>query len=154
MLWNARLKGQKKQKQYYSGKKKKHTIKVEFTVSKRQKKIKRVRVGKGKVHDFKMYKQKPVKLGKNKKGKLDKGYQGIQKIQTQCEIPIKKKKGQKLTKEEKRFNSKLARDRIIVEHINRKVKIFRIFSSRYRNRRNRFGIRINLVAAIINLMPS
>jgi len=100
-----------------------------------------------------MYKQQPVKLGKNKTGKLDKGYQGIQKMQSQCEVPIKKKKDQKLTKEEKRFNRQHAKERIIVEHINRKVKIFRIFSSKYRNRRNRFGIRINLIAAIINLMP-
>jgi len=133
--------------------KKRHTIKVEFVASKREKKIKRVRIEKGKVHDFEMYKQQPVKLGKNKIGKLDKGYQGIQKMQSQCEVPIKKKKGQKLTKEEKRFNRQHSKERIIVEHVNRKVKVFRIFSSKYRNRRNRFGIRINLIAAIINLMP-
>ena len=106
------------------------------------------------MHDFKIYKQKPVRMGGNKKGKADKGYQGIQKIQSQCEIPAKKKKGKKLTKEEKRFNREHARERIIIEHINRKVKIFRIFSSRYRNRRNRFGIRINLIAAIVNWMSS
>lgn len=101
-----------------------------------------------------MYKEKPITLGKNKKVIADKGYQGIREIHSKSETPIKKKKGQKLSKEEKQYNRDLSKRRIIVEHINRKVKIFRIFSSRYRNRRNRFGIRINLIAAMINSLPS
>jgi hypothetical protein len=32
--------------------------------------------------------------------------------------------------------------------IHRKLKIFRILSERYRNRRKRFGLRFNLIAAI------
>lgn len=121
-------------------------------LSKKEKKAKRVQIAKGKMHDFKMYKKKPVRIGKRKKGKADKGYQGIQKRDSRWSIPIKKKKGQKLTKEEKAFNREHAKERIIIEHFNRKIKIFRIFSSRYRNRRNRFGQRINLVVAIINMM--
>ena len=101
-----------------------------------------------------MYKEKPIVLGKNKKVIADKGYQGIREIHSESETPIKKKKGQKLSKEERQYNKELSKRRIIIEHINRKVKIFRIFSSRYRNHKNRFGIRINLIAAIINLLPS
>jgi len=99
-----------------------------------------------------MYKEKPLKLGKNKKVIVDKGYQGIQDIHSESEIPIKKKKNQKLTKEEKKHNRELSKRRIIIEHINRKVKIFRIFSSKYRNRRKRFGLRVNLIVSIINMM--
>jgi len=99
-----------------------------------------------------MYKKKPLKLGKNKKVIADKGYQGIQDIHSKSEIPIKKKKNQKLTKEEKNHNRELSKRRIIIEHINRKVKIFRIFSSKYRNRRKRFGQRVNLIVSIINMM--
>ena len=154
MLWNVRLKDQKKQKQYYSGKKKRHTLNVELVVSKSQKKIKRVEISKGKVHDFTMYKENPLKLGKHKKVIVDKGYQGIQEIHSESHLPVKKKKGQRLTKEEKMFNKDLAKRRIIIEHINRKVKIFRIFSSKYRNRRKRFGIRVNLIVSIIYMMLS
>jgi hypothetical protein len=34
--------------------------------------------------------------------------------------------------------------------VNRQLKIFRILAERYRNRRKRFGLRFNLIAAIIN----
>jgi len=34
--------------------------------------------------------------------------------------------------------------------MNRKLKIFRILAERYRNRRKRFGLRFNLIAAIVN----
>jgi hypothetical protein len=35
-------------------------------------------------------------------------------------------------------------------HINCRLKIFRILAERYRNRRRRFGLRFNLIAAILN----
>jgi len=37
-----------------------------------------------------------------------------------------------------------------VEHVIRRLKIFRIFSGRYRNRRKRFGWRLNLIAGLLN----
>jgi mobile genetic element len=36
------------------------------------------------------------------------------------------------------------------ENIFAQVKVFKFFSTTYRNRRKRFGLRINLVAGIIN----
>lgn len=36
-----------------------------------------------------------------------------------------------------------------IEHNNR-LKIFRILAERYRNRRRRFGLRFNLISAILN----
>ena len=47
---------------------------------------------------------------------------------------------------------------IVVEHVNRKLKIFRILdvsamprrAERYRNRRKRFGLRFNLISTILN----
>jgi hypothetical protein len=35
-------------------------------------------------------------------------------------------------------------------HVIRRFKIFRIFSGRYRNRRRRFGLRLNLIAGLLN----
>jgi hypothetical protein len=39
---------------------------------------------------------------------------------------------------------------VLAEHVNRKLKIFRILAERYRNRRKPFGLRFNLIAAIVN----
>jgi hypothetical protein len=47
-------------------------------------------------------------------------------------------------------NRELARIRVIGEHINRKLKIFKILADRYRNRRKRFGLRFNLIAGLYN----
>ncbi|WP_301951385.1 transposase family protein, partial [Microcystis aeruginosa] len=42
-------------------------------------------------------------------------------------------KNRKLTELEKEYNKALAKERIIIEHINRKLKIFKILSCKYRN---------------------
>ncbi|WP_036394914.1 transposase family protein, partial [Microcystis aeruginosa] len=51
---------------------------------------------------------------------------------------------------EKEYNKALAKERIIIEHINRKLKTFKILSCKYRNRRRRYSLRVNLLAAIYN----
>jgi transposase len=107
-------------------------------------------VGKGKVHDFRIYKENPIQLGEKIELLADKGYQGINKIHKNSKTPIKKTRKTPLNKDQKKFNKELARERIIVEHVHRKLNIFRILSSRYRNRRRRFGLRINLIAGIYN----
>jgi hypothetical protein len=40
--------------------------------------------------------------------------------------------------------------RVVAEQIHRRLKIFRILAERDRNRRRRFGLRFNLIAAILN----
>jgi hypothetical protein len=37
-----------------------------------------------------------------------------------------------------------------VEHVIRRFKVFRIFAGRYRHRRKRFGLRLNLIAGLLN----
>ena len=44
----------------------------------------------------------------------------------------------------------LSKERSVVEHVIRSLKIFRILAERYRNRRKRFGLRFNLIAALYN----
>jgi hypothetical protein len=80
----------------------------------------------------------------------DKGYLGIKKLHARSRHPKKKTKKNPLAKQEKRDNREINRERIVVEHINRKIKIFKIMTERYRNRRRRFGLGINLICAIIN----
>ena len=80
----------------------------------------------------------------------DKGYQGIQKIHDRSKIPHKKTKKNKLSSEQKKDNRDLASVRIVIEHVYRSLKIFKILSERYRNRRTRFSLRFNLIAGIYN----
>jgi transposase len=80
----------------------------------------------------------------------DKGYQGLDKRYTHSCTPVKKRRKQKRSKAEREHNRLLARLRVVVEHANRRLKIFRILSERYRNRRKRFGLRVNLIAGLLN----
>lgn len=105
---------------------------------------------KGKVHDFRVWKESQIGIGEKTELLADKGYQGIKKIHPNSRTPIKKVKKKCLSKEQKKFNKQLAKERIVVEHVHRRLKIFRILSSRYRNRRRRFGLRINLIAGVYN----
>ncbi len=70
---------------------------------------------------------------------------------------MKKPKRGELNKEQKKSNKELASTRIIIEHVNRSLKVFKILSDfsdrrsvRYRNRCRRFGLRFNLIAALYN----
>ena len=81
---------------------------------------------------------------------VDTGYQGIQKIHAQTQKPQKRSKKKPLTKEEKKINRQISSVRVAVEHVIRKVKVFRIMAERYRNRRKRFALRLNLICAIYN----
>jgi DDE superfamily endonuclease len=74
----------------------------------------------------------------------------MQKIHQNSRIPHKKKRNQSLNLEQKQLNRQLAKERVIIENIHRSLKIFRILSSRYRNRRKRFGLRFNLIAGLYN----
>ena len=81
----------------------------------------------------------------------DSGYLGLKKRHANSRLPAKKSKLHPLTKEQKKDNRQLSRERFVIEHIIRSVKIFRILAERYRNRRKRFGLRFNLIAALYNL---
>ncbi len=105
---------------------------------------------KAKLMIFDYLKPRVVKISELVKVIADKGYQGIAKIHELSETPIKKPKGEKLTQEQKKYNRQLNRLRIGVEHVNRRLKIFKILSYRYRNRHRRFGLRANLIAGIYN----
>ncbi|MCA2878179.1 IS5 family transposase [Microcystis sp. M051S1] len=140
----------KKQKSCYSGKQEYHTLKSQVVADQKSEQVICVRCEKGIVHDFRLWKESKIRLNKEIEILGDKGYQGIQKIHQNSQIPHKKKKKEKLSKEQKKANRQLSQRRIVIEHIHRRLKIFRILSSRYRNRRRRFGLRLNLIAGIYN----
>lgn len=65
-------------------------------------------------------------------------------------MSIKKKKNCRLDDIEKKYNKMIGEIRVAIEHINRQLKTFRILGERYRNRQKRLGLRINLIAALVN----
>ena len=79
------------------------------------------------------------------------GYQGIGSIHSNSALPKKKTKKNPLTKEDKRKNRDLSSERALNENVIGMIKRFKIVSDRYRNRRKRFGLRFNLIAAICNM---
>jgi hypothetical protein len=109
-----------------------------------------VAVSNGKTHDFALFKHSGVRFVRKIKVKTDTGYLGIKKIHSNSEHPIKNSKLRKLTADDKRYNHTLSSERVVNEHAIGFLKRFRILAERYRNRRKRFGLRLNLLAGICN----
>ena len=107
--------------------------------------------GFGKTHDFQLYKDT---IGSHVLGSIkeqaDSGYQGISAFHRNSETPKKKPKGKELADYEKRENRRISRERILIENINAKIKVFNIMKYPYRNRRKRHLLRLNLICGIIN----
>lgn len=106
--------------------------------------------GKGKTHDLKLFRASKMQLRQGAFWLADLGYQGLQKHRPNTELPHKRRRGWELEPYQKRYNRALAKLRLSIEHINAKLKVFRILSERYRCRRRRFGLRFNLIAAVYN----
>lgn len=105
----------------------------------------------GRQHDFRFFKNRRTAIAQATCILADSGYQGLADLHPNSQTPAKKSKLHPLSKEQKASNRALSQKRILIENIIRKLKIFRILSERYRNRRKRFGLRFNLIAAICNM---
>lgn len=139
---------------FYSGKKKRHTLKCQLVVEQATGRIICTFFGKGRRHDFNLFQASGVRFHPQTQSLQDKGYQGMQKLHLNSCLPRKKPRGGQLSREDKLYNRTLARDRVVIEQVNRCLKIFRILAERYRNRRRRFGLRCNLIAALYNYEQS
>src|ERR1700733_10534505 len=139
-----------KQKHYYSGKKKRHTLKSQIVVDKKSSLIICTNFCNGKKHDFKLFKDSKVRWTRNIQGIVDSGYTGIQKLQSRSLLPKKRSRGKPLTKDEKRANQEISSERALNENVIGRLKRFKILGDKYRNRRKRFGLRFNLIAGIQN----
>ena len=138
------------QRQFYSGKQKQHILKCQLVIEPATGRIICTCFGKGRRHDFKLFQASGMHFHPQTQSLQDKGYQGMQTLHANSCLPNKKPRGGKLTRQQKVYNRQLARERVVIEHVNRSLKIFRILAERYRNRRRRFGLRCNLIAALYN----
>ena len=105
----------------------------------------------GKRHDFRLFKESKIQIHPAIGVVTDTEYLGLQKIHVKTQMPKKKSKKNPLTKEDKKRNQQLSRERVLNENVIGSLKRFKIISDRYRNRRKRFTLRFNLIAGIYNL---
>jgi transposase len=105
----------------------------------------------GSKHDFQLFKESHSVISRHICALADTGYQGLVGLHSNSQTPAKKTKLHPLSEEQKANNRAISKKRILIENIIRKLKIFRILSERYRNRRRRFGLRFNLIVAIYNM---
>ncbi len=147
------------QRKFYSGKKKRHTIKTQLVVVRRSgppgpdrgpRKVRIAAVSEsapGRTHDKKLYDRTRVVAPPDAKRTGDSAYVG-----TPLETPARKPKGSELTADQKERNRALSRRRIAAEHGIGKMKVWRIASERYRNPIRRHTLIMKNVAGLHNLM--
>jgi hypothetical protein len=147
------------QREFYSGKKKRHTIKTQVVVVRRTKppgpgaKRRRVRIAAvsescpGKTHDKKVYDRSRVVAPRDAKRTGDTAYIG-----TGLKTPTRKPRGGELTGGQKSENRRVARRRVVAEHGIGKMKVWRVASERYRNPVGRHTLIMKNVAGLHNLM--
>jgi DDE superfamily endonuclease/Helix-turn-helix of DDE superfamily endonuclease len=147
------------QRAFYSGKKRRHTIKNQVVTARRTKppgpgkKPRRLRIAAvsesfpGSVHDKKVYDRTRAVAPPDARRTGDTAYLG-----TSVETPARKPRGGALTAAQKRRNRAVSRRRIVAEHGIGKMKVWRIASERYRNPVRRHTLIMKNVAGLHNLM--
>ncbi|HLD42045.1 MAG TPA: transposase family protein [archaeon] len=147
-----RPKNKKKRRTHYSGKKKKHTVKTQLMTNKKGLIIHKTKHVAGRVHDYELWKRTHPSIPPDIEALVDSGYQGIQTDfpDLKTRIPIKKPRGKQLTKQQKRYNKKLSKERVLVEHAISKVKKFGIIGQEFRNRLNSYDTKMSVVTGIVN----
>ena len=108
-----------RKKIFYSGKKKRHTIKTQLIVNNQGVVIHKLRYKKGRKHDYEIYKKNHPVIPKDVLNVFDLGYLGVEKDfqEQQSALPNRKKRNQKeLSQEEKEYNKNHSRRRIVIEH--------------------------------------
>ena len=145
----------KKRQNFFSGKKKRHTLKAQVVVGQQSGRIVATAFCAGHTHDFALFKSSRLWLCEKSRCLADAGYRGLNRWHQNSQTPHQKSKHHPLTPEQKEDNRQLSSQRMVVEHALARLKVFGILSGRYRNRRKRnrrkpFGLRFNLLAAICN----
>ena len=142
-----------RRKDYYSGKKKRHTVKTQLLVNKKGEILhKSNKHKKGRQHDYTVYKDDYPTTPKSVKNYYDLGYIGIEKDfpDIKAVLPIKKKRNIDLTEKEKLYNKRHRRQRVIVEHTICRIKKFGIMGNKYRNRLKRYDTMSDIVSGLVN----
>ncbi len=141
-----------RRKIFYSGKKKRHTVKNQITVNNRGYILHKVGYKKGRKHDYDVYKKNHPVIPKEVITVVDLGYLGIEKDfpEQLSALPFKRKRNQDLSPEEKEYNRIHAKERIVIEHTICRLKKYRIMSDVFRNKLRKHNKVSDIVAGLVN----
>lgn len=110
-------KNKRKRKSYYSGKKKKHTVKTQYMVNSEGTILHKTGHKRGRIHDYEVFKNKHPITPLQVENILDLGYMGVKNdfpTTVKYVLPFRKKrKKSELSDEEKRHNRKYSKLRVI-----------------------------------------
>jgi hypothetical protein len=123
-----------RQRRYYSGRKKRHTVKNVIVTAQGQVRWCSPTVP-GRRHDKAVAQKERLRLPKEVTVLGDSGFAGLDPGAATLITPWKKPKGRKLHGKRRAFNRLLARERVKVEHTLASVKRLRILRDDFRNRR-------------------
>ncbi|EKO89038.1 transposase, IS4 family [Leptospira interrogans serovar Grippotyphosa str. 2006006986] len=139
------------QKEFYSGKKKRHTIKNLILTNKDKAILFLSNTISGKTHDLKVAENVMITsaIPKDVACVLDSGFEGIEKTSKKTNIikPKKKPKKRELTVKQKAKNRRINKKRIFVENAFAGIKRFRITSDVIRSFRKNFKHLVFVLAA-------
>lgn len=134
-----RPKDNEKQKEYYSGKKKVHTIKNNIIAHPESRRVCYLsKTVPGKKHDKKLADESNLQFPPRVTLEQDTGYQGFDPAQVVTLQPKKKSKGKELSVGEKFVNRCISSGRIVVENIIAGIKRCRIVKDVLRNWKSDF----------------
>jgi DDE superfamily endonuclease/Helix-turn-helix of DDE superfamily endonuclease len=138
---------------YYSGKKKRHTVKTQLMVNNHGCIIHKTGHKKGRRHDYNIYKENHPITPKNIVNVVDLGYLGIEKDYSEqllSALPHRKKRNLELSQEEIEHNKNHSRQRIKIEHTICRLKKYRILADVYRNNLRKYNKVSDKVSGLVN----
>jgi len=117
-----------RRKMYYSGKKRKHTVKNQLMVNNRGYILHKIGYKKGRKHDYDVYKKNHPVTPKQVVNVIDLGYLGVETDfpEQLSALPYKKKRNYELSAEEKEYNKSYSKKRIVIEHTICRLKKYKI----------------------------
>lgn len=145
----------RRQRAYYSGKKKRHTLKSQVAIDEDTGRVVHVPPSApGPTADLKLLKRSRL-LGCLPKGVGligDKAYLGAADLRpgVACATPRRKPRGQPRPPEDRRYNRAVSRRRIGVEHAIRRLRVFQALTQVNRHGRRRHEQRVRAVAGLVN----
>jgi hypothetical protein len=149
-----RPKDNKKQKEYYSGKKKRHTVQNQVVVAPTGEIIALSDDEPGSCHDLTHLRISDIlaKLEPDDAAMLDMGYLGVQNDRADVEfiLPFRKPKGGELTLSQKEFNRLVARCRVVVENTICHLKRFQVLYQVYRHGLAEHSRIVRIIAGLVN----
>jgi len=140
---------------YYSGKKKKHTVKNQILIHPHTKRVLAVsKTVEGKRHDKQLCEDDGtiLRAPPGATGLGDLAYQGLGATNSHIKVvlPYKKPYGKELTDGQKKTNRVVSSVRVRVEHVIGALKRFDILSERYRGRLSGIDLPLRNIAALYN----